>query len=59
MSEDKYCRKCRERLTECPTCKGKGMMFKPGGFFTSSKEEPCPNCNGTGKLCARHGRDWG
>jgi hypothetical protein len=53
---DEYCRKCSSRLTTCPTCSGKGTTYQ-GGLFGS--ERPCPNCRGTGKLCPRHGYDWG
>lgn len=57
MAEDEYCRKCRSKLTTCPTCKGKGMISEESLLTISHK--PCPNCKGTGKLCPKHGYDWG
>ena len=54
---DEYCRKCKVKLTTCPTCKGKGTTDQ-GGALTI-KHKPCPNCNGTGKLCPSHGSNWG
>jgi DnaJ-class molecular chaperone len=54
---DQYCRKCRARLVQCPRCEGKGTVTQTS--FMSSKEVPCPNCGGTGKLCPKDGRDWG
>jgi len=56
---DQYCRKCKSKLTPCPTCAGKGTIKKNMGAFSAGKEVPCPNCNGTAKLCPRHGNNWG
>ncbi len=55
---DEYCRKCKSRLTTCPTCKGKGTVLKDLGLLSGTGERPCKNCNGTGKLCPKHGSDW-
>lgn len=55
---NEYCKKCRSRLTICPTCKGKGIVYE-GGLLGGYSKKPCPNCKGTGKLCPRHGYDWG
>jgi DnaJ-class molecular chaperone len=55
---DEYCRKCKARLTTCPTCKGKGTTMQ-GSAFWGYSEKPCPNCKGSGKICPRHGHDWG
>ncbi len=57
MSDD-YCKKCKSKLTICPTCKGKGTVYK-GSLMSGSGDKPCPNCNGTGKLCPKHGNNWG
>lgn len=54
---DEYCRKCKSKLATCPTCKGKGMTYQGGILGGSNK--PCPNCKGTGKLCPKHGNNWG
>ncbi|HOV32147.1 MAG TPA: hypothetical protein PLX23_02135 [Candidatus Hydrogenedens sp.] len=54
---DEHCRKCNSRLTTCPTCKGKGTVYS-GNIF-GDPQKSCPNCKGTGKLCPRHGYDWG
>lgn len=54
---DEYCRKCRSRLSTCPTCKGKGVTDQGGPLTISHKS--CPNCKGTGKLCPKHGNDHG
>ncbi len=53
---DKYCSKCKKRLTTCPTCHGKGMVDDSSVFM--SRKKSCPNCNGTGHLCPRHGNDY-
>jgi DnaJ-class molecular chaperone len=55
---DEYCRKCKARLTTCLTCKGKGTTMQ-GSAFWGYSEKPCPNCKGSGKICPRHGHDWG
>lgn len=55
---DKYCRKCKSKLTKCPKCKGKGTTSQ-GSVLSGYSQKPCPNCNGTGKLCPKHGYDWG
>lgn len=52
-----YCCKCKQHLSGCPTCKGKGMVLR-SSTFTHSNEQ-CPNCNGTGKVCPKHGPDHG
>lgn len=54
---DEYCKKCKSKLATCPTCKGKGMTYQGGILGGSNKS--CPNCKGTGKLCPKHGNDWG
>jgi DnaJ-class molecular chaperone len=51
------CRKCKSGLSTCPTCKGKGTTDQGGAFTVSHRL--CPNCKGTGKLCPKHGNDWG
>ncbi len=56
---NQYCQKCKSKLATCPTCGGKGTIKKDMGLFAGMKDVPCPNCNGTGKLCPRHGSDWG
>lgn len=55
-----YCNKCRpaSRLTTCAKCKGKGTVQK-GNVISGYREETCPVCNGTGKLCPTHGANWG
>jgi DnaJ-class molecular chaperone len=58
MAEE-YCRRCKSKLTKCPTCEGKGIVREYRGFLSSSAEKQCKNCNGTGKLCPKHGNDWG
>ena len=55
---DEHCRKCNSKLTTCPTCKGKGTVYS-GGMLDGYPKKSCPNCKGTGKLCPRHGYDWG
>lgn len=55
---DEYCMKCKSRLTTCPTCKGKGTVLKDLGLVPGTGERPCKNCDGTGKLCPKHGSDW-
>ncbi len=53
-----YCKKCQAKLVTCPTCKGKGTTYQ-GGLLLGSSNKPCPNCKGTGKLCPKHGNNWG
>lgn len=55
---NEYCQKCHSRLATCPKCEGEGTTLQ-GGVFSGYSERPCPNCNGTGKICPRHGYDWG
>lgn len=55
---DEYCKKCKSKLTTCAKCKGKGVVVE-GDFFSGYSEKPCPVCKGTGKLCPKHGNDWG
>jgi len=55
---NEYCKKCKSKLTICPTCKGKGVVYE-GSLLSGYSKKPCPNCRGTGKLCPRHGYDWG
>lgn len=50
---DKYCSKCRSKLSECPTCHGKGTTYQGGGLLTSGSQKPCPNCKGIGGICAK------
>lgn len=54
---ENYCCHCQKPLVTCPTCKGKGMVWKQYGVMSSGRNEQCENCNGTGKLCPRHGSD--
>jgi len=49
------CRKCKSELIDCPRCKGRGRVG--GGVLTSSYT--CKHCNGTGKLCPKHGTNFG
>jgi len=56
--DDEYCRKCKSKLVTCPTCKGKGTTYQ-GSIGSGYSDKPCPNCKGTGRLCPKHGYDWG
>ena len=58
MSND-YCNKCRSQLKACPTCKGKGTTYQSSGILSGGSQKPCPNCNGLGKLCPKHGNNHG
>jgi len=51
---DDYCW-CGSRLVECARCDGKGWVYI--GFF-HGEENPCKTCNGTGKLCPKHGNNY-
>ena len=53
---ENYCGKCNKKLVTCPTCKGKGVVWKTYGLSGSNKQ--CENCNGTGKLCPQHGNNY-
>jgi len=33
---------------KCPTCNGKGTVYRSDGW--TKKEKPCPNCGGTGRV---------
>ncbi len=55
---DKYCRRCKSKLTACPTCKGKGTTYQ-GTIWGGYSDKPCPNCKGSGKICPNHGNNWG
>ncbi|MBI3756150.1 MAG: hypothetical protein HY265_08330 [Deltaproteobacteria bacterium] len=50
---ENYCSNCHKELVTCPTCKGKGMAWND----LRKRNEQCENCNGTGKLCSKHGND--
>ena len=54
---ENYCSKCQKKLVICPTCKGKGVVYKSTGILSGSNKQ-CENCNGTGKLCPKHGNDY-
>ncbi len=54
---ENYCSKCNAKLSTCPRCKGKGTIYVSS--LLSGSEKPCPNCNGTGKICPKHGNDHG
>ena len=41
-----------------PQCKGEGMIYVSGGVFSSGSKKQCKNCNGTGKLCPKHGNNY-
>ena len=55
---DEYCKKCKSKLTTCAKCQGKGVVYE-GDFIFGYSEKPCPVCKGTGKICPKHGNDWG
>lgn len=59
MSSENYCKKCGSySLRDCPQCKGEGMIYVSGGVLSSGSKKQCKNCNGSGKLCPKHGNNY-
>lgn len=46
------CRKCNKEVKDCNICKG------VGDIKTLASRSKCSRCDGTGKQCNEHGKNW-
>lgn len=54
----RYCRSCQQELQTCAVCKGKGEVYRSTTFGGGGMER-CKGCGGSGKVCPKHGANYG